>query len=387
MKITDIKIDIINMPRHTGFVCQHGIIRIETTDGVTGVGEMSDFSHLPKYSVDVRDLIQTLKVELVGKNPFDIAAINDHLIDMYPQTMYYYEKGSFIRCGVDLALYDLVGKALGKSVSELIGGRIRESIKVCYPIFRNRTTTEAKENVEVVRTKLGEGFDVFRLYVGSNPDADEAFLIETKSEFGDRVQIKSFDFSHLLDWKKALAITRRLMPYGVQLVESPAPWNDFDGLRNFRMAIDLPVSEHVWSFRQLYEMIRHDSVDIFNIAPIFIGGLGAAQKAAAAAEIAGKGCLIGTTQELSIGTAAQAAFGAALTNLDAISDPTGPRLYIDDIAVNPVEYEDGYLRVPVRSKPGLGIDVDWDKVERYRALGFTWGEQKVHQLQDRTTST
>lgn len=386
MKITDIKIDIVNMPRHTGFLCQHGLIRIETSDGVTGVGEMSDFSHLPKYSVDVRDLVQTLKVELVGRDPFDVSGINDHLIDMYPQTMYYYEKGSFIRCGVDLALHDLMGKALGKSVSDLIGGRVREQIKVCYPIFRNRSIEEAQENVEVVRARLNEGFDVFRLYVGSNADADEAFLAETKSEFGDRVQIKSFDFSHLLDWKKALRITKRLLPYGVQLVESPAPWNDFEGLRNFRMAIDLPVSEHVWSFRQLHEMIRHDCVDIFNIAPIFIGGLGAAQKAAAAAEVAGKGCLIGTTQELSVGTAAQAVFGAALPNLDAISDPTGPRLYIDDIAVNPVEYENGYLSVPDRAKPGLGIDVDWEKVEQYRAPGFTWGDQKVHQLQDRTTS-
>src|SRR5690606_37517360 len=118
-----------------------------------------------------------------------------------------------------------------------------------------------------------------------------------------------------------------------------------------------------------------------------IGGLTSALKAAAAAEVAGKGCLIGTTQELSVGTAAQAALGAVLANLDAISDPTGPRLYVDDIAQEPVEYRNGFLQVPDRSKPGLGIDVDWEKVERYRAPGFTWGEQKVHQLQDRTTAS
>jgi len=387
VKITGVKIDIVNMPRHTGFVCQHGLVRIETTDGVTGVGEMSDFSHLPKYSVDVRDLEATLTAELKGKDPFDIAGINHHLGQMFPQTMYYYEKGSFIRCGVDLALHDLVGKALGRSVSELIGGRVRERIKVCYPIFRNRSLEEVEANIEVVRSRLAEGFDVYRLYVGANLDADEAFLSRVRDEFGDRVQIKSLDFSHLLDWKSALAAAKRLLPYGVQLVESPAPWNDFDGLYHFRMAVDVPVSEHVWSFRQLYEMIRRDCVDIFNIAPIFIGGIAAAMKAAAAAEVAGKGCLIGTTQELSVGTAAQALFGAALTNLIAISDPTGPRLYVDDIAVNPVEYEDGYLKVPDRSLPGLGIEVDWEKVERYRAPGLAWGSQTVHQLQDRTTTS
>lgn len=386
MKITGVSIDVVDMPRHTGFVSQHGIVRIETTDGITGLGEMSDVSHLPKYSIDVNDLVRTLETELVGQDPFDRAAINQTLLDMFPQSMYYYEKGSFIRCGVDLALYDLAGKALGKNVSDLIGGRVREQLKVCYPIFRNRSQGDVEQNIEVVRQRLSEGFDVFRLYVGANPEADEDFLRQVRETFGDQVHIKSLDFSHLLDWKRALALAKKLIPYGVGLVESPAKWNDFEGLYQFRMGIDVPVSEHVWSFRQLYEMIRHDSVDLFNIAPIFIGGLSAALDAAAAAAVAGKGCLVGTTQELSLGTAAQAVFGAALTNLEAISDPTGPNLYVDDVVVEPIEYEDGYLIVPDRSKPGLGIDIDWAKVEKYRAPGFSWGNQGVHQLQDRTSS-
>ena len=279
----------------------------------------------------------------------------------------------------------LMGATLGVNVSELLGGRVRDRVKVCYPIFRSRNMEEVSVNLQAVDAKFAEGFDVFRLYAGVNPDADEAFLSAVREKYGNRITIKSLDFSHLLDWKKALQVTRRLMQYNVLLVESPAPRNDFEGLRNFRMSVDLPVSEHVWSFRQLHEMILHDAVDVFNIALVFIGGFAAARKAAAAAEVAGKGCLIGTTQELSIGTAAQAIFGASLTNLTEISDITGPRLYTDDVAVNPVAYQDGYVLLPDRSKPGLGIDVDWDKVERLKTAGFSWGDQKLHQLQDRTT--
>ncbi|MDB5085355.1 MAG: mandelate racemase/muconate lactonizing enzyme/methylaspartate ammonia-lyase [Bacilli bacterium] len=384
MKIIDVVVDVVRIPRQTGFICQHAIVQILTNEGVTGIGEMSDFSHLPKYSLDVNDLTATLKAQLVGRNPFELITLNQEMSELFPETMYYYEKGTFIRCGIDIALHDLVGKALGVNVSTLLGGRIRDRIKVCYPIFRSRTLEEVEANVEIVRKRFAQGFDVFRLYAGVNADADEAFLSAVKQEFGSQVTIKSLDFSHLLDWKSALRLTKRLLPYGVQLVESPATRNDTEGLRNFRMAIDLPVSEHVWSFKQLQDMIQRDAVDIFNIALIFIGGFSAARKAASAAEVAGKGVLIGTTQELSFGTAAQAIFGASLTNLNAISDPTGPELYVDDVTVEPVKYEDGFLIVPDAARPGLGMEIDWAKVDRLRVDGFSWGDQNVANLQDRT---
>ncbi|MFS0722824.1 mandelate racemase/muconate lactonizing enzyme family protein [Paenibacillus sp. 1P07SE] len=384
MKITDVKLDVVRIPRETGFVCEHAFVRLLTDEGITGVGEMSDFSHLPKYALDAADLTVTLRRQLVGRDPHELSALNLELAGLFPETMYYYEKGTFIRCGVDMALHDLLAKSLGVNVSRLLGGRLRDKIKVCYPIFRHRSVSEVADNLAVVRSKLEQGFDVFRLYAGVNPDADEAFLDGVRSEFGSRVTIKSLDYSHLLDWKPALRITRRLAPYDVQLVESPAFRNDVEGLRNFRMAVDLPVSEHVWSFKQLSDMIRHDSVDLFNIALIFIGGFEAARKAAAAAEVAGKGVLIGTTQELGYGTAAQALLGGALANLNAVSDPTGPYVYTDDVSTEKVRYEDGYLLLPELAKPGIGVEIDWDKVERLKTEGFSWGDQELAQLQDRT---
>lgn len=386
MKITDVRLDVVEVPRQTGFVCQHGIVRVMTDEGVTGVGEMSDFSHLPKYALNAADLEMTLRRQLLGKDPLNRIELNRALAELYPETMYYYEKGTFIRCGVDMALYDLAGKALGVNVSALLGGRARDKIKVCYPIFRSRTMEEVPANLEIVRRKLDEGFDVFRLYAGVNPDADEAFLDGVRNEFGSRVTIKSLDFSHLLDWKSALRVTRRLMGYGIQLVESPAYRNDAEGLRHFRLGVELPVSEHVWSFKQLHDLIRQDSVDLLNIALIFIGGFDAARKAAAVAEMAGKGVLIGTTQELGYGTAAQALLGASLPHLQAISDPTGPRLYTEDICTEPVRYENGFLLAPDEARPGIGMEIDWDKVQRLSCREFAWGEEHTAQLQDRTAT-
>jgi len=386
VKITGVNLTVIRMPRDTGFVCKHVIVELQTDEGLTGIGEMSDFSHLPRYAPDVEDMRNVLNSMLVGKNPFDLTQINKELFDNFPEAMYYYEKGSFIRSGVDIALHDLCAKALGVSVAELLGGRYRDRFKVCYPIFRHRFMEEVEDNLRIVRKRFQEGFDVFRLYVGKNPDADEAFLDGVKREFGPKVKIKSLDFSHLVDWKTALRIYKRLSEYDFELVESPSFRNDFEGFREFRLRVDHPVSEHVWSFRQQYEMIRHDSVDIFNVSPVFIGGLTAARKAAYAAEVAGKSVLMGTTQELSIGTAAMAHLGSALVNLDYTSDPTGPKLYVDDVVVNPVKYENGFLVVPDRSLPGLGMELDREKMEKYRADDLSWGDVGVHQLQDRTAT-
>ncbi|OXM82636.1 mandelate racemase/muconate lactonizing enzyme family protein [Paenibacillus rigui] len=387
MKISNLQLTVVGIPRHTGFVSKHVIVEIMTDEGITGIGEMSDFSHLPHYSLDVADLTAVLKNILIGKNPFDLSLINKELLSNFPETMFYYEKGNFIRNGIDAALHDLCAKSLNISVADLIGGRLQEKIKVCYPIFRHRFMEEVEENLEVVRQRFKQGFDVFRLYVGKNLDADEAFLDAVQSEFGSKVTIKSLDFSHLLDWKQAWQAVKRLSAYRFQMVESPAVQNDFEGLAHFRMKVDHPVSEHVWSFRQQYEMIKHDSVDIFNISPIFIGGITSARKAAAAAEVAGKGCLLGTTQELSIGTAAMAHLGSSLTNLTYTSDPTGPELYVADIVQNPVKYENGYLIVPGRDVPGLGMQLDWEKIEQYKVPNLSWGNVSVHQLQDRTAQT
>ncbi|MBP1933680.1 mandelate racemase/muconate lactonizing enzyme family protein [Ammoniphilus resinae] len=384
MKINDVRLTIVGIPRETGFVSKHIIIELFSDVGITGVGEMSDFSHLPRYAVAVEDLTLSLKTILIGKDPFDLTLINRELVENFPEMQNLYEKGSIIRNGVDTALYDMCGKFLNVSVSDLLGGRMRDKIKVCYPIFRHRLMEEVEDNLAIVRKRYEEGFDVFHLYVGKNVDADEAFLHGIKQEFGSKIKIKSIDFSNLLDWKKALQVVDRLAKYDFELIESPTDRNDFEGLHHFRMRVKHPVSEHVWSFKQLYDMIKFDSLDIFNISPIFIGGLTGAKKAAAVAAVCGKSCLLGTTQELSIGTAAMAHLGGTLENLDYTSDPTGPKLYVGDIVKEPVKYENGYLILPDRKRAGLGLELDWVEIEKYRVPDLSWENVSVHQLQDRT---
>lgn len=80
-------------------------------------------------------------------------------------------------------------------------------------------------------------------------------------------------------------------------------------------------------------------------------------------------------------------FGSTLDHLNYISDPTGPELYVGDVVKNKVNYENGYLHLPERSTIGLGMELDWEKVEQYRVESLNWEDVSVHQLQDRTAQT
>ncbi len=384
MKIRTVDLLPIVTPRETGIANQHIIVKITGDEGVVGYGEMSDLSHFPRYLVDVPDLERGLRELLVGRDPFDLAEIEEVLLRFFPEENHMYSTSGIIRCGIDVALHDLLGRVLGQPVYNLLGGRMRERVRVCYPIFRQRTLAEVEPNLERVAHKLAQGFDLIRLYVGANLEADELFLRRLRERFAQRVAVKSLDFSNLLDWRAAVAAVRRLAPYGVMLVESPCPRSDLDGLAEFRRRVDVPVSEHVYNLAHGYLLLQKGAVDIFNIAPYLVGGLRPALRLFALAEAAGVRCLIGTTQELSVGTAASAHLGVAARNLDFPCDPTGPHLYTVDVVREPVRYEQGYLHAP--SAPGLGVTVDEEKLAALRGVATWTMGSSIAGVVDRTTA-
>ena len=140
------------------------------------------------------------------------------------------------------------------------------------------------------------------------------------------------------------------------LVESPALRGDLEGLVEYRRRSTLPVSEHVHGQRHAWQLLHLGAVDILNLSPYVLGGIRPTIRAAAMAEAAGASVLLGTTQELGLGTAAVAHVGAVLPALPYPADNVGPRLYTADVATPPVEFVDGQLVVP--TGPGLGPVVD-----------------------------
>ncbi|MFF3348943.1 mandelate racemase/muconate lactonizing enzyme family protein [Streptomyces sp. NPDC002779] len=380
-KVTRVSLTSINTPRHNSITCGHILVELHTDDdSLVGVGEMSDLQHLPRFHFDVPELEATLNEILVGLDALQLTEVERRLEANFPQAGYIYDKSRAIKCGVDIAFWDLAAKQLGVRVCDLLGGAVRESVPIAYPIFRQQHEEDVERNLAMVERRIAEGFEFFRVYVGRRLDLDERFLRTARERFGDRIAIKSLDFSNLLDAKAACNFAEKVADVGFDLVEAPAPNHDVRGLVYARNRLPVPISEHVYGFRWALDLVAADAVDVFNVSVIAIGGITPARRIFAIAEAAGKSCLVGTTQELSIGTAAAAHVAMAMAPVTVPSDPVGPLLYTRDVVSDPVRYIDGRLHVP--SGPGLGMQLDPELVKA-SAGPLTWAATSAAAVVDR----
>ncbi len=353
----------VTTPRLYGEPSQHILLRLEADDGTVGWGEISDVSHLPALMPDTKDLELCLQSLLIGQDAMNLNRIEDLMLANFPGTRFH-GKACLVRAGVSIAAHDLKARLLGIPIYDLLGGKRRERIPICYPIFRMKSRDDVADRVRLVKQQFNEGFTAFRFYFGHCAEADEQLLEAICGEYGGRIQLTSLDGSGLFTLPAFLRAYKRLARFPFESIESPVERDDIEAIAEARRSIDHPVSEHIRSPEYALRCIKARAVDIFNISITVAGGIGGMMKLFALAEAANIECLIGTTQELSIATAAQAHAGAAAPRLDYASDPVGPRLYTADVAREPARFERGNLLVP--DGPGLGLEVDPRKVEVLR---------------------
>ena len=378
MQITGCKFFLIETQRETGAISEHLMVRIDTDAGLSGWGEWSDLSHIhPGADFPHFDqLEEEANFRIKGADPLNISATMARL-------------DGILAPAFDIGLHDLLGKALDVPVYVLLGGKRRDRIPFCYPIFPMATpdtedpTREVNDNLRRVRRVVDLGQNRIRKYIGYNVESEAAWLERFQAEFGGVVDIKSFDLSGRFHWQDALAILRRFMDYGYELAESVSKrsrervrWTsnyaarvnttDVKGMAELRRQLGKPISEHLNTEEDLLLYKEHEAVDLANIA-VCGNGIARAKYLFDFAHSIGLGTLHGTTQELSIGTAAAAHVMASLDSIDAPCDPAGPLLYQQDCAKKRVLYEDSHLIVP--EGPGLGIKVDEDLLEAQAYTG------------------
>lgn len=357
--IQELKLYPVATPRLYGEPSQHVIVELIARNGLSGWGEMSDLSHLPAMMPDCADLERCLNVLVAGRDAMNVSVIEDLMRENFPGTRFH-GKACLVRAGVSIAAHDLKAKLLGVPLYDLLGGRRRDRVPICYPIFRMKSRLDVADRCELVKRQLDAGFQDFRFYFGFDTDADEALLEHICGAYGDEITLTSLDGSGLFTLPAFLRAYRRLAKFPFQSIESPVDRDDVALIAEARASIDHPVSEHVRSPEYAIRLIRHQAVDIFNISITVAGGIQGMQQLFAIADAANIECLIGTTQELSIATAAQAHVGVSALRLDYPSDPVGPALYSEDVVVERVRFQEGALLAP--EGPGLGLEIDRAKL-------------------------
>lgn len=339
---------------------RHVLVRVVADNGVAGWGEITGLDVAAPLAPDPRRLEAALRQELAGIDARDFGLVAMGLGRWLGESAV----ARHVRCGIDLALHDLVGRARGEPVHRLLGGAVRATLRVAYAIGAHRQTEDVPASVAYVGDRLARGFDLLRCYIGLNEQADALFLQGLRETYGDRVTIKTLDCNGHLDATAALQAIDRYREYGpFLLIESPARRGDVAGLAAVRRAIPFPVSEHADTPAAALALLQAGAVDIVNVRCISLGGLTVARQVAAMAEAAGVHCVLGAAHELNVGTAAQAHLGAALPEHAFPADCIGPEIYDDDLTVGRLVYEGSTLHVP--TEPGLGFTVDETKVARY----------------------
>ena len=338
-------------------VLSNVIVKIHTDEGITGVGEAACDTTEPVEVVKVM-IDRHMAPRLIGENPLDW----EYLIDLVSWDA---SRGAtrFSTSGIDLALHDLVGKALDIPVHTLLGGCRREKVLASIEVPRGTPEKMAEHSHEYYL----QGIRGIKAKIGSDPVRDAQCIKAIREKLGDGVSIRA-DANCGYTLSEAKVFCRLVEGFGVglELLEQPLEKHDLEGFRELRSATVLPieVDESAYSLTMVHRILRHDAADIINTKCAKAGGIRGVKQWATVAEAADKPIVIGTEWGAGLKVAAKLHLGAAVKNADPVVEFT--EIMIHELLLKEaLKLEEGYLRVP--TGPGLGLELDEDKVRAFTA--------------------
>jgi len=347
-------------PKRPTPMLEYLIVRIETDEGVTGIGEAPvDIAFFGQTLEEVQAAIEDyLGLQIVGADPFDREYLM-HRIDV--------RGNSCAKSGIDLALHDLVGRVLGVPVSDLMGGGHKARIPVAIEIAGGPADAMATECVAF----MDRGVRAFKPKIGGIPDADAERLRAIREAVGPEVSLRA-DANQGYTPKEAIRLCRLAEKFdvGLELLEQPVPTWDLQGMAHVRRSVDtlIEADESCFTIHDAMQVVRHEAADVLNIKIAKAGGLYNAKKIAAIAEAAGLQCVLGTAFGLGVKVAAKLHLAASTVKMVDAVEFTELGLH-DGLLAPPhdtglaLPLEDGCLPVP--DGPGLGVELDEEKVRQY----------------------
>jgi galactonate dehydratase len=377
MKIRDIK----TFPVWVGSRNQF-IVKVETDEGIYGLGEAG----VSGRELAVQGAIKHYREFLIGKDPMRIGALWQ---EMYRSA--YFEGGRVLTgaiAAIDIALYDIAGKALGVPVYQLLGGKHRDYV----PGFATTGARSGPQLIEDIKVLMAHGWNVIRT-VPDHPDHVEdpnlfepresipltaKWLVKVREEVGTE-PVLGIDYHHRLSVAEAASFCQRMPSGTLDFIEEPIRDETPEAYETLRKMVDVPfaIGEEFSSKWVFLPYIERGITNFVRIDVCNAGGLTEAMKIAGWAE-AHYIDLMPHNPLGPICTAASVHMAAAVTNfawLEVRSSPT-ERLGFDDSDVFPVQLKLEGSRYPVPDTPGLGVDFNEELASR-QALKL-WEAPHLH---------
>ncbi len=382
MKITKIETIPIRLPTRrvhqwaslTTPIGVYVIIKLHTDEGLIGLGEapvLKDwggdygkyFGETPQTTAHIINDI--LAPALTGQDPRRFEAVHalmDKSIKGYP----------YCKAAVDAALYDVAGKTMNVPVYQLLGGCFRDRVSIAHSLG----LMEIDKAVEEALEAKAEGVKTIKLKGGVDPKRDVELVRRMRKALGAEIKICVDANQGYTTPKLAVQVTRAMAEYDLLYMEQPV--EGIERMAEVAKRVDTPImaDESAWTAQDVLEIVQKKAADIVSIYTTKPGGMFKAKKVAAVAEAAGLPCNVNGSVETGVGNAANLHLAASTGVVTfgcvvPVSTPKGKGkkgiagiYYQDDIITDAFEFSDG--DIVVSDKPGLGIELDEDKLKHYR---------------------
>ncbi|GAA1001437.1 mandelate racemase/muconate lactonizing enzyme family protein [Subtercola frigoramans] len=340
------------------------LVRVRTDDGAEGWGQTS-----PYLASQSAALIEsTVSTFFLGTNPWDLEATIETMVRA---TWKFY--GTVLwraLCGIDTAVWDLLGKATGQPVYRLIGGKLRDSIPL-YGSSMRRDISPQDEADRLVGLQRSHGFGAFKIRIGDNMGRDrdvyrgrtEEIIRVCRERLGDGVVLHA-DANSGYSVAEAIRVGRLLEDQGYGHFEEPCPYPQIENTARVAAALDIPIAagEQDQLLDQFHRIIQMRGVDIIQPDIGYCGGISRARRVTSMAEAAG----IPTTPHC----ANQSMLQMFTLHL-AVSQPSVYQF--QEWNIEPFEWVNGYFdglpevidgSVTLTEDPGWGVEIDPDFVAK-----------------------
>ena len=376
MRVTSVDIRIVSVPfthpeswrfgRLWGLT--NAIVEVHTDAGITGIGEVPGS---PLIGM-VRDALEATSAWIIGEDPMKVRQFLRRCSDRgwhhYPYI------GNAAAAGIEMALWDICGKALGCPVHQFFGGLDTENVPFYWYIWvTDRQPDTARQQAA---EGVARGFKTMYIKIGFDLQNDIALARAIREEVGDGIALR-VDANEAWTPFEAIDALQRFEDIGLEFLEQPIDMHDIAGLADLRTKsrTRIGANQSVWQPWQIPEVLARRAGDVIVTDQHQLGGLVPFRDAAAMCEVANVPIIKHAFGDLAITTI------AATHVLGTLASPQlGHQHYLTilehDLLTTPVEFVNG--AIPVPTGPGLGIELDQEAVRFYEDVYREHGEFEVY---------
>lgn len=364
MKIDKIEIIPVSIPIKSPTRVAFGLfdmrayvfVKIFTNDGLVGIGETSPW--IPETRESQEDIVPLIEhwlgPAIIGEDPFNIQKIW-RILERIPGRVA--AKGA-----IDIALYDLIGKALNQPLYRILGGLSREQLPLSGIIGMEEPEKMAEDATSQLKRFQ---WKALRIKLGSTIRGDVERFKSVREAVGLDIPMR-IDLNGHYNSSDAIKLIRQLERYDLWLVEQPVPWNDILGLQRVKKSVDtlIQADETYYTPYDLSYLMAIDAVSVLGLKMVRPGGITANRKVIEMAELLNIPCYVNSAGEMGIAKAAALHFAFHHPN---IKYPCEIHLmgdaFQEDLILETFDQQEGYALPP--QGPGLGVSLDEATLQKY----------------------